>query len=57
MKDITIIVLIGFVSSSFCAFETKCSSREGERQGQLAGAAWGQAGAVMLRKEAVVGTL
>ena len=38
-------------SSSFVVSETRCSSRVGERQGQLAGAVGGQAGAVVLRKE------
>ena len=38
-------------SSFFGVSGTKCSSRVGERQDQSAGAAGGQAGAVMLRKE------
>ena len=42
---------IGCVSSSFCLFGTKCSSRVGELQGPLAGAVGSQAGAVVLRKE------
>ena len=41
MEDMDVRALIGCVSSSFCLFGTKCSSRVGERQGQLAGAAWG----------------
>ena len=38
-------------SNLFVVYGTKCSSRVGERQGQLAGTAGGQAGAVVLRKE------
>ena len=37
-------------ASCACASETKCSSRVGVRQGQLAGAVGDQAGAMMLRK-------
>jgi len=41
----------GVLCSAFVFYGTKCSSRVGERQGQLAGAVGGQAGAVVLRKE------
>ena len=38
-------------ASSVCVSGTKCSSRVGERQDQLAGAAESQAGVEVLRKE------
>ena len=49
--------LCGGASSGVSCDGTKCSSRVGDRQGQLAGAAGGQAGAVVLREEAALGSL
>ena len=46
--------LYGGASSGVSCVGTKCSSRVGERQGQLAWAVGGQAGALVLRKEATL---
>ena len=43
--------LLGCVSSSFCLYGTRCSSRVGDRQCQLAGAVGGHAGAVVEERD------